>query len=59
MAATVTRMSKSSASTTAAPTRLPRAQAGFTCYRGGGWRGGGGSNPGGAPFDPRVAEEFL
>lgn len=36
-----------------------KSQAGFTCYRGGGWRGGGGTNPGGAPFDPRAAEEFL
>lgn len=36
-----------------------KGQAGFTCYRSGGWRGGGGSNPGGAPFDPRAAEEFL
>ncbi|MBI2220387.1 MAG: hypothetical protein HYU53_04205 [Acidobacteria bacterium] len=37
-----------------------KAQAGFTCYRGGGGRGGGGgSNTGGSPFDPGFAEEFL
>jgi hypothetical protein len=35
-----------------------KAQAGFTCYRGGGGRGGGGSR-GGSPFDPRVAEDLL
>jgi len=33
-----------------------KGQAGFTCYRGG---RGGGSNTGGAPFDPRAAEDFL
>ena len=33
-----------------------KAQAGFTCYRAGGGRGGGGR---GSPFDPRVAENFL
>lgn len=32
-----------------------KSQAGFTCYVGG--RGGGGGS--GAPFDPRVAEDFL
>jgi hypothetical protein len=34
-----------------------KAQAGFTCYRGG--RGGGSSGRGGRPFDPRVAEDLL
>lgn len=33
-----------------------KGQAGFTCYVAGGARGGG---SGGAPFDPRVAEDFL
>jgi hypothetical protein len=33
-----------------------KGQSGFTCYVGGSGRGGGGS---GAPFDPRVAEDFL
>ncbi|MBY0497911.1 MAG: hypothetical protein K2Y23_27190 [Cyanobacteria bacterium] len=33
-----------------------KGQAGFTCYVGGSARGGG---SGGAPFDPRVAEDFL
>jgi hypothetical protein len=33
-----------------------KGQAGFTCYVGGSARGGGSS---GAPFDPRVAEDFL
>jgi hypothetical protein len=36
-----------------------KAQAGFTCYRAGGGRAGGGSNTGGAPFDPHPAEDFL
>ncbi|MBY0493272.1 MAG: hypothetical protein K2Y23_03560 [Cyanobacteria bacterium] len=34
-----------------------KTQAGFTCYFGGSGRGGGGGS--GAPFDPRVAEDFL
>jgi hypothetical protein len=33
-----------------------KGQAGFTCYVGGSARGGG---SGGAPFDPRVAEDFV
>lgn len=33
-----------------------KGQAGFTCYVAGGGRSGGG---GGAPFDPRVAEDFV
>jgi hypothetical protein len=36
-----------------------KGQAGFTCYRAGGGRGGGGSNTSGAPFDPHAAEDFL
>jgi hypothetical protein len=36
-----------------------KAQTGFTCYRGGGGRSGGGSGKGGAPFDPRIAEDLL
>lgn len=36
-----------------------KAQAGFTCYRGGGGRGGGGGSRGGSPFDPGLAEDFL
>jgi hypothetical protein len=37
-----------------------KGQTGFTCYRGGGGRGGGGgTSTGGAPFDPRAAEDFL
>jgi hypothetical protein len=35
-----------------------KAQTGFTCYRGGGGRGGSG-HKGGAPFDPRIAEDLL
>jgi hypothetical protein len=34
-----------------------KAQAGFTCYRGGGL--GGGGSRGGSPFDPHVAEDLL
>jgi DNA-binding PadR family transcriptional regulator len=36
-----------------------KAQAGFTCYRGGGGRGGGGGSRGGSPFDPGGAEDLL
>jgi hypothetical protein len=37
-----------------------KGQAGFTCYRGGSGRGGGGSGSrGGTPFDPDVARDFV
>ena len=36
-----------------------KGQTGYTCYRSGGRGGGGGCSGGGAPFDPRGAEDFL
>jgi hypothetical protein len=36
-----------------------KGQTGYTCYRSGGGGGGGGRSRGGAPFDPRLAEDLV